>query len=153
VISFRSVVIAGSATSLADIRGVTGGYPLRGVVQVADALGALPRDASGIPNRGEVWVEPSLLARLGVDVGGQLEVGTLRLRVAQTLEFRPDEGWRFMELAPTALLNLDDVLASGLLAPGSIAEYDGLYAGDTAALAAFRPELEALLRPQDELED
>ena len=35
-----------------------------------------------------------------------------------------------MEIAPTVLLNYDDVLASGLLAPGSIAEYAGLYAGD-----------------------
>ena len=68
----------------------------------------------------------------GAAVGDELEVGRLRLRVAQTLEFRPDEGWRFMEIAPTVLLNYDDVLASGLLAPGSIAEYAGLYAGARA---------------------
>jgi putative ABC transport system permease protein len=120
---------------------------------VADRLAAAPRDAVGIPGRGEVWVEPSLLARLGAVVGDDLEVGTLRLRITQTLEFRPDEGWRFMEIAPTALLHLEDVRASGLLAPGSIAEYEALYAGDTAALAAFRAEIEPLLRPQDEVQD
>ncbi|HEY9183096.1 MAG TPA: ABC transporter permease, partial [Gammaproteobacteria bacterium] len=148
-VSFRSVVLAGESTSLAEIRGVTELYPLRGVVQVADELGGAPRDARGVPQRGEVWAEPSLLARLGATVGDQLEVGSLRLRIAATLEFRPDEGWRFMEIAPTALVNREDVLASGLLAPGSIAEYAGLYAGDSDALAAFRRELGALLRPQD----
>ena len=153
VVSFRSVVVAGEATSLADVRGVTAGYPLRGAVRVADRLAAVPRDAVGVPSRGEVWAEPSLLARLGAAVGDDLEVGSLRLRVTATLEFRPDEGWRFMEIAPTVLLNLEDVRASGLLAPGSIAEYEALYAGNTAALAAFRAEIEPLLRPQDEIQD
>ena len=153
IVFFRSVVAAGDTTSLADVRGVTPGYPLRGVVQVADSLAGVPENAAGIPARGEVWVEPSLLARLGAAVGDELEVGRLRLRVAHTLEFRPDEGWRLMEIAPTALLNYDDVLASGLLAPGSIVEYVGLYAGDTPAVEAFREDLAPLLRPQDEIED
>ena len=153
VVSFRSVVAAGDATSLADVRGVSEGYPLRGVVQVADRLAGVPENAAGIPARGEVWAEPSLMARLGVAVGDELDVGRLRLRITRTLEFRPDEGWRFMELAPTLLLHYDDVLASGLLAPGSIVEHAGLYAGDAPALEAFRAELARLLRPQDEVED
>jgi putative ABC transport system permease protein len=153
VVNFRSVVIAGETTSLADVRGVSAGYPLRGVVQVADRLAGAPRDATGIPPRGEVWAEPSLMARLNAVVGDELEVGRLRLRITQTLEFRPDEGWRLMEIAPTVLLNYDDVLASGLLAPGSIAEYAGLYAGETRALQDFRAQITPLLRPQDEVED
>lgn len=153
VVSFRSVVAVGDSTSLADVRGVSSAYPLRGTVEVADRLGAAPHAIEGAPPRGEVWAEPSLLARLGADVGDEIEVGSLRLRVTQTLEFRPDEGWRFMEIAPTALLNLDDVYASGLLAPGSVAEYEALYAGDAGPLAAFRAEIEPTLRPQDDIED
>jgi putative ABC transport system permease protein len=153
VVSFRSVVLAGDASSLADVRGVSAGYPLRGVVQVADRLSAVPRTASGVPSRGEVWAEPSLLARLGADVGEYVMVGDLRLLVANTLEFRPDEGWRFMEIAPTVLLNLGDLMDSGLLAPGSIAEYEALYAGADDDVAAFRRELEPLLTREQELED
>jgi putative ABC transport system permease protein len=153
VVSFRSVVLVGEASSLADVRGVSEGYPLRGAVQVADELSAVPRNVTGIPQRGEVWAEPSLLARLGANVGDQIEVGTLSLRVTQTLEFRPDEGWRFMEIAPTVLLNLVDVESSGLLAPGSIAEYEALYAGNDRAVADFRRELEPLLTRDQELED
>ncbi len=153
VVSFRSVVAAGDATSLADVRGVTERYPLRGAVQTADRLAGVPRNATGVPARGEVWAEPSLLVRLGAAVGDELEVGRLRLRVARTLEFRPDEGWRFMEIAPTVLLNYDDVLASGLLAPGSIVRHIALYAGEADALELFREELTPLLRLEDDIED
>lgn len=153
VVSFRSVVLAGNATSLAEVRGVADGYPLRGTVRVADRLSGAPHDAAGIPRRGEAWAEPSLLARLGAGVGSELQVGTLHLKVTQTLEFRPDEGWRFMEVAPTVLLNLADVQSSGLLAPGSIARYGLLFAGDDRDVAEFRQELEPLLTRGQRLED
>ncbi|HEX5046378.1 MAG TPA: FtsX-like permease family protein [Gammaproteobacteria bacterium] len=153
VVGFRSVVLAGDMTSLADIRGVTAGYPLRGAVQVADALSASPYTATATPPRGEVWAEPSLLARLGANVGDVLDIGSLRLRVAKTLEFRPDEGWRFFETAPTVLLNMDDVRASGLLVPGSIAQYSLLFAAPPPQLAAFRRALEPLLGPEQQLRD
>jgi putative ABC transport system permease protein len=153
IVSFRSVVVAGETTALADVRGATPGYPLRGKVEIADRLGALPYAASGIPQRGEVWAEPSLLARLGANVGDALEVGSLTLRVVSTLEFRPDEGWRFMEVAPTVLLNMEDVRAAGLLGPGSVAEYELLFAGEALQIRAFREALEPLLEPGTEIED
>ena len=36
VVNFRSVILAGEASALADVRGVTDGYPLRGEVRIAD---------------------------------------------------------------------------------------------------------------------
>jgi putative ABC transport system permease protein len=153
VVSFRSVVLARDQSALADIRGVSAAYPLRGRVQIADALGASPRDASGTPERGEVWAEPSLLARLNATVGDELEVGTLHLRITKTLEFRPDEGWRFIEISPTVLLNLDDVYTAGLLGAGSIAQYDALFAGSESAIAELRARLAEQLRPGDQVRD
>jgi putative ABC transport system permease protein len=153
VLSFRSVVLAGEMTALADVRGVSAGYPLRGEVRIADALAGEPRRADGVPGRGEAWAEPALLARLGSEVGDTIEVGRLRLEVTQTLEFRPDEGWRFMEIAPTVLLNIDDVAASGLVQPGSIVEYELLLAGNERNVAVFREALEQIRRPEEEVED
>jgi putative ABC transport system permease protein len=153
VVHFRSVVLAGEQSSLADVRGVSNGYPLRGEVRVAESLDGRPSMVQGIPAPGEVWAEPSLLARLGLDVGDRLEVGSLRPRVARTLEFRPDEGWRFMEIAPTVLLNIEDVFASRLIQPGSVAEYELLFAGREDDIRAFRAELEPLLSAEHDLED
>ncbi len=153
LVHFRSVVVAGDSTSLADIRGVSAGYPLRGEVRIADELSATPYAAAGIPQSGEVWAEPSILARLGLEVGDRIDIGALNLLVSHTLEFRPDEGWRFMEIAPTVLLNIEDVYASELLQPGSVAEYELLFAGTESRIAAFRAELEPQLAAEHELED
>ncbi len=153
LVHFRSVVVAGDSTSLADIRGVSAGYPLRGEVRIADELSATPYAAEGIPQPGEVWAEPSILARLGLEVGDRIDIGALNLLVSHTLEFRPDEGWRFMEIAPTVLLNIEDVYASELLQPGSVAEYELLFAGTESRIAAFRAELEPQLAAEHELED
>jgi putative ABC transport system permease protein len=153
VVHFNSVVLAGDASALADVRGVSEAYPLRGELRVADALSAAPRPVEGIPAAGTVWAEPSLLARLGLDVGDRIDIGRLTLRVEQTLEFRPDEGWRLFELAPTVLLNQADILASGLLQPGSIAEYELLVAGAREELSRFRSGVEPELTAIHELSD
>ncbi len=153
IVHFRSVVVAGTSTSLADVRGVSPGYPLRGEVRIADELSGTPYAAEGVPPVGEVWAEPSLLARLGLEVGDRIDIGALNLLVGHTLEFRPDEGWRFMEIAPTVLLNIEDVYASELLQPGSVAEYELLFAGSESRIAAFRAELEPQLAAEHELED
>lgn len=153
VVHFNSVVLAGENSALVDVRGVSEGYPLRGELRVADSLAARPVATDRIPAPGRVWAEPALLARLGLDTGDELEVGRLRLIVDKTLEFRPDEGWRLMEVAPTVLLNLEDIAASGLLQPGSIAEYELLFAGLPEAVDRFRAELEPRLTVVHELRD
>ena len=153
VIQFRSVLVAGGTSSLADIRGVSDGYPLRGEVRIADVLAGEPRAASGVPGPGEAWAEPALLARLGLNVGDTLRVGELSARIAQTLEFRPDEGWRFMELAPTVLLNLGDIGTTGLIQPGSVVEYEWLFAGNRRQVQSFRERLEGMMGPEEELDD
>ena len=153
IIHFNSVVLAGDSSALADVRGVSAAYPLRGELRIADALAAAPRPVEGVPTAGNVWAEPALLARLGLDVGEEIDIGRLRLRVEQTLEFRPDEGWRMFELAPTVLLNLGDIGASGLLQPGSIAEYELLVAGSREQVSRFRDGVQPELTAAHELSD
>ncbi|MGD8340918.1 MAG: ABC transporter permease, partial [Gammaproteobacteria bacterium] len=153
VIHFNSVVLAGDTSALVDVRGVSAGYPLRGELRVAASLESQPETTDTIPSPGNVWAEPALLARLGLDVGDEIQVGRFRMTVDRTLEFRPDEGWRLMEVAPTLLLNVADIPATGLLQPGSIAEYEFLFAGSSADVTRFRESLEAGLGPEFELRD
>lgn len=153
VVHFRSVVIADDVTALADVRGATDGYPLRGEILVADDFGAPAYAMSGSPAEREVWAEPSLLARLNIGVGDRVSIGSLEFTVAHTLEFRPDEGWRLMEIAPTVLLNLDDLRAAGLIQPGSIIEYEHLFAGNANQVEQMREALEQRMGPEEDLDD
>ena len=75
IVNFRSVILSGDASALADVRGVTDGYPLRGEMRIADELAGTPRRAQGVPLRGEIWAEPSLLARLDATVGDERMLG------------------------------------------------------------------------------
>ena len=140
--SFPSVVLAGDASALADIEGVAEGYPLRGQLRVSQRLDADSEVIGSVPPPGEAWADPRLLARLDADVGQRVQLGRIELEITRLLDYRPDQGFSFAELAPTLLVNYADIAPSGLVAPGSRVSYRLLLAGDAGALAAYRNRIE-----------
>jgi putative ABC transport system permease protein len=152
-LSFASVVFAGETSQLASVRGVSSEYPLRGAVRISDEPYGVGRETDGIPARGEVWADARLLARLNVPVGGTLTVGALQLRVSHVLEYRPDQGSAFVDLAPAMLVNLDDVPGTKLLQPGSRAQWALLFAGPFAQVDAYETWLRARRKPGERLVD
>ena len=144
---FPSVVFYGDESALATIKAVNEQYPLRGEIRVADALFGEQRVVDGIPPRGEVWADGALLARVNADIGDSLAVGDSDLRVSAVLTYRPDQSMGFASLAPSLLLNIADIEATGLVAEGSRVGYALLVAGDEAAVSEFNDAI------QDELPD
>ncbi len=140
--SFPSVVFAGDESALATVMVVSDGYPLRGSVRISDALFGEQRTVDGIPEPGEVWADGALLARVGADVGDTVAVGELNLRVSAVLIYRPDQSIGFASLAPSLLLNIDDISRSGLIGVGSRVAYALLVAGDEKAVADFNAAVE-----------
>jgi putative ABC transport system permease protein len=146
-VSFPTVVFAGDESALTSLLAVTDGYPLRGNVRISDALFSEQRVASGIPAPGEVWADSALLARVGADVGDLLAVGELELRIAAVLTYRPDQSIGFASLAPTLIMNVADVPASGLIGVGSRVRYALLIAGQEESVTRFNEAI------QDQLPD
>ncbi|NND44195.1 MAG: ABC transporter permease, partial [Xanthomonadales bacterium] len=153
VTSMPSVVFAGEGNTLAAVRAVSGGYPLRGQIKTAERLLGPAIAVDQVPPPGHAWAAPRLLARLGADAGAEIEVGSARLRISQVLDFRPDEGWSFIDLAPTLLINEADLEATGLVQPGSRVAYRLLFAGARADVRRFRPRLEAEMDESERLQD
>jgi len=143
--AFPSVVFAGDASALATIKVVSSNYPLRGTVRVADTLFGEQRVVDGIPAPGDVWADGALLARVGADVGDLLAVGGMDLRVAAVLTYRPDQSIGFASLAPSLLMNIDDISRSGLIGEGSRVSYALLVAGDATAVSEFNDAIQDLL--------
>jgi len=152
-LSFASVVFFGEQSSLASIRAVGPGYPLRGAVKVADEPFTPGRKTREIPARGEVWLDSRLLARLGAKLGEKVSVGAATFRVSKVLAYRPDQGSAFVDLAPSLLMNLEDMAATRLIQPGSRVTYAILFAGDPAAVRAFKARLEATKLASERLVD
>ena len=157
--SFPSVVFHGDDSALSTIMAVSEMYPLRGAIRVAAEMFGEQRAVDGIPAAGEVWADGSLLARVGADVGDVVDIGELRLRVSAILTYRPDQSIGFASLAPTVIMNIADIGASGLIGEGSRVRYALLLAGNEVAVTSFNEAIEDKLpdeirvRSQEESSD
>jgi putative ABC transport system permease protein len=151
--TFPSVVFVGEDSSLTAIRAVTDRYPLRGRLRVAEAPfeKGVPTDA--IPGQGEAWLEPRLMAQLGASVGDRVRVGSMEMTIAKVLDYRPDQGSAFVDLAPTLLMRMDDLPATALVRTGSRISYAALFAGDPAAVARLKAQLEARKTRSERISD
>ncbi len=142
LLTTRSVALAGDATQLVELRAIGDGYPLRGRYRLSDEPFGPEREVNNVPARGTVWVEPRLLQALNVALGDTLELGASQFRIAALLAFEPDRAGDFFAIAPHVVMHLDDVPATALVQPGSRVTYRLALAGEEAALAAFRVQVQ-----------
>ena len=140
--------------SLVAFNAVSKGYPLRG------RCARSPRrhlcrahETDRIPNPGEVWVDGRAMARLQLDLGAAIHIGAATFRITQVLDYRPDQGGGYVNLAPSVLINYADLAATQLIQPGSRVNYYALFAGRTAAVADFRDYLKDAKMPSERIDD
>ncbi len=151
--TFPSVVLNGDNSALSAIRAVSEGYPLRGRVRIAQVPFGPASEADSIPAPGEAWLEARLFAQLGAEVGDRIQVGNTELTAARVLDYRPDQGSQFVDLAPTLLMRLDQVPSTGLVQEGSRVSYIALFAGDSQTVSTFKEDLSRRKKPTEQLVD
>jgi putative ABC transport system permease protein len=153
ILSFPTAIFNGDLSQLAAFNAVSSNYPLRGHVRIADVPFGVARDTDKIPGRGEVWLDARIMSQLQVALGTSLRIGAATFRVTQILDYRPDQGGGFVNLAPAALIDYDDAAATQLIQPGSRVNYYALFAGPSAAVAEFRQFLQANKAPGERIQD
>ena len=153
IIEFPTAIFNGAVSQLAALNAVTAGYPLRGRLRIADAPFGVARPTDRIPAVGEVWIDARIIAQLKVSLGDRLRIGAGSFKVTQVLDYRPDEGTGFVNLAPAALLNYADIGATELIQPGSRVTYCELFAGAPQQVARFRDYLTANKAPGERLRE
>ncbi len=115
---------------------------MRGHLRIADAPFGVPRSTDKIPGRGEVWIDARIIAQLQLELGATLRIGAASFRVTEVLDYRPDQGTGFVNLAPAALLNYEDIASTQLIQPGSRATYAALVRGRAGGRGGFSRVLE-----------
>jgi putative ABC transport system permease protein len=140
--TFPSVVFSGDLSALATIKAVSDNYPLRGSVRIADQLFGEQRVVDAIPERGTVWADSAILARLDLDIGDDISVGEAKFRIDAVLTYRPDQSIGFASLAPSLLVNVLDIPATALINEGSRVGYALLVAGDESDVDDFYAAVE-----------
>jgi len=135
----------GSDQALAELKIVDAAYPLVGKV----ALG------SGQPlqqalARGAV-VDPILLERLGLKVGGRMQLGTEDVEISGTIKSEPDGIADRLTYGPRILVSLATLEKSGLVKPGTLIRWryalklNEAHAASAVELEALRARLAAEL--------
>lgn len=153
-IEFPATIVVGKRNQLVALKAVSSEYPLLGHNRTASKLFAPDAQVKGGPAPGTIWGSSRLLTILGVDVGDEINVGQLSLKLAAVLTSEPDqsEGVLF-NIAPRLLMHAVDLPATELIQPASLAVYRLLLAGDEEAIDRVRREWEPNLAPGESLHD
>lgn len=150
---FPSMVQANGQAQLADIKAVSGNYPLRGRLAVTQDVSQPAVPVSHGPAPGTVWLDQRLQQALRVTAGETLLLGKSPLRIAAILTHEPDRGINFFSVAPRLMMHVDDLPASGLLQNGSRLSYRLLFAGEATKIAAYKATVSGRLERGERLED
>ena len=143
LVDFPTAIFNGELSQLAALNAVTAAYPLRGHMRIADAPFGVARTTDSIPQAGEVWLDARIMAQLKVSLGDRLRIGAGSFTVAEVLDYRPDQGTSFVNLAPAAVINYADVATTQLIQPGSRVTHVALFAGTSARVPEFREYLKS----------
>ena len=112
----------GARRSLIELKAVDAAYPLYGAVELSPAqrldaaLGA--RDGSY-----GAAVDPAILGRLGLEVGGQIKIGEAMLQIRATIVREPDAATGGLIFGPRVLISAQALAATGLIRPGALVNY------------------------------
>lgn len=153
-ISFRSMVLNISGKSqLAEIKAVTGSYPLRGALKISRQAFDAGEIVDHGPAKGEVWIEPRMVNQLNVAPGDEITLGNKSFKISAFLRYEPDRSGDLFSIAPRVLMNLADLPATGLIQEGSRMRYRLLVAGEKSQVRQFRGWLEKHLAAGERVED
>ena len=152
MLRFPSMTTGGGQNVLAEVKVVTGGYPLRGDLRIADVQNGTDRRATEIPKAGTVWVDERLITRLQLQVGDVIEIGKSKLPISQIITQEPDSAIGFINAGPRVMINDADVASTELVQVGSRIRYRVLVAGSPAAIADYRSWVTPKLAPGQRVE-
>lgn len=148
---FRSVMLGKDQPQLVEVKAVTAGYPLRGVLRISDTPFGADEATTGIPAAGDVWVEARLLQSLDLAVGDKIGLGAVTFRIRKVLRYEPDRAGDMFSVAPRVLMNQTDLTATGLIGTGALVGYRVLIAGPRSAIDSYRRAIKSRLRPGERI--
>jgi putative ABC transport system permease protein len=116
--SSMAVFSRSDSTRLVHVRALGGDFPFYGAMETIPALAARDFRAGT-----RALVEESLLLQFHAQVGDPIKIGDLQFTIAGALRKMPGEASTAGSFAPRVYIPLQNLAATNLLKPGSIAHY------------------------------
>ncbi|WP_341938694.1 ABC transporter permease [Marinimicrobium sp. C2-29] len=156
LVEFSSMVYAGDPMTLASVKAVAEGYPLRGELEVSDQAWTTDsaRVTDGIPAPGEAWVDARILPLLDIELGDTIGVGEYELTATRILVREPDGASSIFMTGGRVLMNIADLERTEVVQPGSRVSYQWLLASDRSGeIESFMDWLEPKLSEHERVVD
>ena len=138
VVEFASVLSTEEKMQLSAVKAVSNNYPLKGRIEIADDAYSTKRIVSGHPEKGKIWVEPRILAKLSAEKGNKLELGYMDVEIDAAIMLQPGQGSTLFNIAPTAIIGIGDLAETKIIQPGSRVSYRYLFIGDKSSIETYR---------------
>ncbi|MCW9030157.1 MAG: ABC transporter permease [Gammaproteobacteria bacterium] len=148
---FRSVLLANERLQLAEVKVVSEGYPLRGVLRISDSEFGDDEATTRIPAAGELWVEARLLQLLDLKIGERVSLGNSSFILGKILRYEPDRAGDLFSVAPRVIMNSIDLTATGLINTGALVNYRVLISGERSDINRYRKIIKNKLRPGEKI--
>ncbi len=146
VYDFRSMALIEGDQALTQVKAVDGAYPLTGAVPLDPPM-PLDQALAGSGGLPGAVMDPVLIDRLGLAVGGTFRLGTQEFRLTAAMLREPDSASTGIALGPRTIVLTSALAQSGLLAPGSLYETRyRLTLAPGADLAALEAQAEQAFR-------
>lgn len=113
-----AVFTASGGTRLIHLRAIGGDFPFYGTMETEPSAAARE-----FRHGGGAVVEESLLIQFGAKAGDRIKIGDSEFTIAGALKKMPGEASAGASFAPRVYIALQDLAATNLLKPGSIAHY------------------------------
>ena len=152
-VEFSSMAINNDKNQLAEVKGLSEGFPLRGDLGVQFSQNTAVKSVHKIPNKGEVWIEPRLANAINVQLGDSLELGEAHFKITGILAREPSRGGDMFSFAPRLMMNNADVAATELLQFGSRVKYQLLVAGEPKNVQQFLENITPQLQRGERVQD
>jgi len=119
IVDFRSLAVSGDDRALTQVKAVDAAYPLLGAVGLDPAM-PLAEALDGASNVPGAVMAPALIARLALEIGDTIRLGTQDFVLMAALVDEPDGAAAGFALGPRTLVRTGALQASGLLREGTL---------------------------------
>jgi len=142
----RSMAFAGNDMALITLRATNTEYPLKGDLKITPTPYGVGEATDDLPEIGEAWVESQLFEKLQIELGDEIEIGDIIVRVTRIISELPDGGFSVFAVNPKVMIRVEQLPDTNILGPGSRAVYVHYFEGSNDQLESYAdwlvPQLE-----------
>jgi len=151
-ITFSSMVSRGEKFQIAQVKAVSDKYPLHGEIETMAKSGGVTNITS-IDNLAdnEIIAENRLFVSLGTTAGDTVQLGQTEKTLAKIIQKMPDQASNAFQFAPTLIMPIEQLPATGLLTGASRASYSLLFAGKEQQVKSFGNWLKPQLKQNERI--